>query len=155
MSQIKAGLVSVTNGSATVVGNADADWSDVVGGEIFTIQGSGVWFDVLSAAFVTDHWELTLATPYSGATAAGQAYAITTSFTPELSIPYPDRGDVETASIMKRAMLTVDSKITTISPGSFVALFGEDSQSATFTFGDNFTIVEGASPYPHAEITLN
>lgn len=155
MAQIKAGLVSVTNGSPTVVGDADADWSDVVGGEIFTIQGAGVWFDVLEANFVTDHWELTLATPYSGATAAAQAYAITTSFTPELGIPYPDRGDVETASIMKRAMGVVENKIVTISPGSFVALFGEDEVSATFTFGDNFTIVEGASPYPHAEITLN
>jgi hypothetical protein len=106
--QIKDGLVNVTNGNAVVVGNVDANWNDVVSGDIFTLQSSGVWYEISSRAFVTDHWELTLATTYTGATQTNQAYAVSKSFTPTYTIPYPERGDIETSSLLKRAMVKID-----------------------------------------------
>lgn len=109
--QIKDGLCSVTNGSPTVIGNVDADWNGVVSGDIFTLQGSGVWYQVSSRAFVTDHWELTLSSNYGGSTASGQSYAITKDFTTVHSFPVPNRGDVETASIVKRALNMIDGKL--------------------------------------------
>lgn len=157
MAQIKSGFASVTNGSATVIGDEDCDWSDVESGHIFSLQGSDNWYYVQSAQFVVDHWELTLAGQYEGDTAADQAYAITTSFSPGFNIPYPERGDVETASIVKRAILQIDSELGTLEardPGGIVILLDEDPQKATFIFGPEITVEEIAGTYPTVRITF-
>lgn len=114
MSQTALGTVSVTNGSATVVGDVTCNWASVVPGAIFTLSGSNVWYQVLIATFVGGtHWECTLTGVYTGTTAAAQAYVIHTSFTPVKGIPYPEQGDVQTASLFKRAMLTLEGFFTT------------------------------------------
>lgn len=105
MSQVTTGSVSVTSGSASIVGSG-TDWAtSVTAGSIFTIASSGVPY-VIGA--VADDTHATLTSVYAGSTASGQAYRITTSFTPTRGLPYPEHGDLDTATILKRAMLILD-----------------------------------------------
>lgn len=120
MSQYIDGTVTVTSGSAAVVGSGTLFSSHVTAGDIFTIVGSSVPYVVGS---VTDDTHLTLTANYAGTTASGASYAITTSFTPTLGLPYPEQQDLDTATIIKRAMLLIESllaavKVTT--PGDIV-----------------------------------
>lgn len=108
MTQVTAGTVSITNASATVTGSGTTWLSTINVGDVFTVIGDGVWYEV---AAVTSDGLVTLTAAYAGVTAAGVAYAITTSFTPVLSIPYPEQNDVETASLFRRAMLTVEAEL--------------------------------------------
>ena len=105
MSQYKAGTVAVTSGSASVVGTGTQWLANISTGSVFTIQGSKVPYVVGS---ITDDTHLTLASNYAGLSASGAAYVVQTSFTPALSLPYVEQGDIETATILKRAMLIID-----------------------------------------------
>lgn len=109
--QYKAGSVAVTNGSNVVTGTETAWLTEASVGDIFTIQGSGVWYQV--AAVLSDV-SLQLAAPYGGATASGQAYALTRDFTPNYGIPYPVKGDVDTAAIVARALAIIDAELARI-----------------------------------------
>lgn len=110
MSQTRSGTVTVTNGSPTVTGSG-TKWltgtPKVTAGSIFTVAGSGVPYIV--AADATSDTSITLTSNYGGVNASGQNYAITTSFTPNRDLPYPDFGDVDTPTTLKRAMLTLDT----------------------------------------------
>lgn len=68
----RTGTVAVTNGSATVTGTTTGWASQVLPGDLFTLDGTR-WAEVLSVASNTS---LTLATSWGGSTASGQAYAI-------------------------------------------------------------------------------
>lgn len=120
MSQIKLGLCSVTNGSATVVGDTSTDWSGVSSGNIFTVSGSNVWYQVNGSATHVGgtHWELTLTGVYTGPTATLNNYVIHSSFTPIHGLPYPEQGDVNTAAIVKRSMLLIDDLLGTVGGSS-------------------------------------
>ncbi len=107
MSQYKAGTVAVTNGSNVIVGTG-THWVGNVGtGHVFTVAGSGVPY--ILAAPPSDDTHATLASNYGGSSSSLLAYAITTSFTPNRNIPYPEFQDIDTATTLKRAMLTIDS----------------------------------------------
>lgn len=109
MSQYIAGTVAVTNGSAAVVGTGTLFAANVTAGDLFTVQGSSVPYVVGS---ITDDTHLTLTANYAGADDAAAAYAITTSFTPTLGIPYMEQQDLDTATIFKRAMLQIEALLT-------------------------------------------
>lgn len=106
MSQYRTGTVDVTNADATVTGNGTAFLSEVAAGDLFTVLGSNVVYEVAS---ITNDAELELTSTYAGANASNQEYAISRDFTSELSIPYPERGDVDTAGILRRAFTKVDT----------------------------------------------
>lgn len=106
MSQYIDGTVTVTSGSAAVVGSGTLFSSHVAAGDLFTIIGSSVPYVVGS---VTDDTHLTLTANYAGTTAAGASYAITTSFTPILGIAYMEQQDLDTATIFKRAILQMEA----------------------------------------------
>lgn len=112
MSQIKTGTCSVTNGSDTVIGDDDADWSEVNGGDLFKLDNTVGFYMVVDTvspvSSVSGFWELVLHTVYGQDTQAGATYSITRDFTPNLGLPYPTRGDVETASIISRALIKLD-----------------------------------------------
>lgn len=77
MAWYKTGTVSVTNGSAAVVG-VDTLWlTQAAAGDLFTLDGAK-FYEVLS---ITDNTHLTLASVYTGATLSAQAYAIIRNFT--------------------------------------------------------------------------
>lgn len=107
MAQYKTGTVSVTNGSPTVEGSGTTfTGGNVTAGDIFTVLGDNTWYEVAS---VTDADTLVLAANYAGTTASGAAYTITRDFTTNNGYPYPQKGDIETASLIKRAFVQIDA----------------------------------------------
>ena len=108
MSQYRTGTVQVTNGSTAVVGTGTAFLANVAAGQIFTVEGDNVWYEVAS---VSNDTHLALTANYGGTSGSSKAYAVATSFTPTLGLPYPEQGDVETASLFKRAMLYLEGFI--------------------------------------------
>lgn len=107
MSQYSAGTVTVTNGSAVVTGSGTS-WSSLSAGDLFSIKNSGVYYVVASVDSAT---QITLSSNYAGVTASGQLYTISTSFTPIFGIAYPEQGDIDTATILKRAISQLETLI--------------------------------------------
>src|SRR3546814_19425488 len=68
----KTGTVSVTNGSVNVVGAGTAFIENVLAGDAFRGPDDRVY----EVAAVVSATQLTLASNYGGATAAGQAYSL-------------------------------------------------------------------------------
>lgn len=138
MSQYRTGTVSVTQGSP-IVNGAGTAWINEVGpGDLFTTEGQ-VWYQVSG---VTSNGQMTLAAPWAGASASGQSYAITRDFTPNYGWPYPNKGDVETASIVKLALAAIDAKLAELgaAPGglggnSEVQADFNDNSQISFTLG--------------------
>jgi len=122
MAQYKTGSVSVTNGSAVVTGTGTLWVGEVAVGDIFTIVGSNAWYEVGS---VNSNTQITLTANYAGATITDSTYAISRDFTSNKNIPYPQKGDIETASLIKRAMSIIDTELST----------GFDSSNVTITGG--------------------
>jgi len=73
MAWYRAGTVSVTNGSTTVMGTGTAWVANVNVGEEFRLLGGSVGFEIVA---VVSDTQLTLATAYTGTTQGGQAYQI-------------------------------------------------------------------------------
>ncbi|MDE2097816.1 MAG: hypothetical protein KGL39_11255 [Patescibacteria group bacterium] len=105
MSQYTTGTVSVTQGSNEVVGLGTLFLSNIKQGGVFTIVGSTIPYVV---GQILDDTHFLLTSNYAGATAAEQSYIVQTSFTPNYNLPYPEQHDIETATIVKRAMLAID-----------------------------------------------
>ena len=141
MSQYKTGTVTVTNGSATVTGSGTSWSANVAAGDLFTIIGSSVPYIVGSVASDTS---LTLTSTYAGVTASAQSYAITTSFTPILGIPYMEQGDLDTATIYKRGMLVIEDFLNTT---SFVNLTITGNTTIGDAAGDTLTINAGTTTF--------
>ena len=105
MSQYNEGIASVIITDATVTNTGASLWlAEVTAGDLFTIVGSGVNYEVGS---VTSDTELELSAPYAGATGSF-AYVISRDFTPINNIPLINKGDIETATLYKRAMAIID-----------------------------------------------
>jgi len=109
LSQYQVGTVQLTNGSQAVVGTGTAFLANAHAGDILTVQGENAWYDIGS---VTNDTQITLVQPYVGTSGSGKVYVISSSFTPNAGLPYPEQNDVETASLFKRAMLYVESLFT-------------------------------------------
>ena len=107
MAQYKTGTVSVTNGSATVTGSGTGWSAEIAAGDLFTIVGDNAWYEVAS---VGSNTSITLSANYAGTTGSGKSYAISRDFTTRLALPYPQKGDIETASIIKRAFEQIDTE---------------------------------------------
>lgn len=105
--QYRPGTVSVENGSQTVTGDIQFFLANVEAGDIFIRVGDAVSYEV--AAVVSDT-ELTLASNYAGETAGGQEYVVHRDFTPVKGYPYVQKGDVETALILKRFAMMLDAE---------------------------------------------
>lgn len=100
------GTITVANGSPNVVGTGTKWVANVAAGQLLTVVGSGVTYQIAS---VTDDTHLVLASNYvviSGNT--DLSYTIIQGFTTGVGIPYPDIGDVQTATILKRSMIQID-----------------------------------------------
>ncbi|MBY0577711.1 MAG: hypothetical protein K2P57_01555 [Burkholderiales bacterium] len=119
MSQYRTGTVSLTSGSHAVVGTGTAFLANVPPYSLFTLTGSSAPYVV---GVVTDDTHLTLTTPYADATASGLSYAITTSFTPSLKLPYPDLSDIDAATISKQATIMLDSALNSTEVDNVAAL---------------------------------
>lgn len=119
--QYRDGSVSVINGSDVVIGNGTRWLSNVSIGDIFLVFG--VQETYLIASIISDT-EIVIDRDYSGDTAASISYAIARSFTPIKRYPYPEKSDVEVASILERTLKMVDQE-TRLS----FQIVGEDEES--------------------------
>ena len=111
MSQYSTGLSSVTNGSPTVTGTNTLWLANVTAGDSFTVAGDGVMYDVAS---VDSDTQITLSVAYQGVTAAGAIYAIARDFTSPDNFPELTTGDIETPTIITRAIRKIQSRFTGI-----------------------------------------
>ena len=111
MSQYSTGLSSVTNGSATVTGSGTLWLANVTAGDSFTVAGDGVMYDVAS---VDSDTQITLSVNYAGATASGVVYTIARDFTSPDSFPELTTGDIETPTIITRALRKIQSRFTAL-----------------------------------------
>lgn len=116
MAQYRAGKASVTNGSATVSGSGTFWLANISQGDAFTVAGSNVIYDVAS---VQSDTQLTLSTPYSGTSVTDATYAITRDFTSPDNFPELVSGDIETPTILTRAIRKIQQKFNTISDIGF------------------------------------
>ena len=105
MSQYQTGTITASNGSAIITGVSTAFLTNISPGDIFARVGDNVWYEVGS---VDSNLQITLTSNYLGVSGSGLYYAITRDFTPNLNLPYPMTGDIETAAIIKRALLDID-----------------------------------------------
>lgn len=105
MSQYINGTVSVTNASVTVTGSGTVWLTEVAAGDLFVVTANSVVYEVATVASDTS---LTLTAPYAGTTASGQSYIIARDFTPLNNIPIINKGDLETAALIKRALMIID-----------------------------------------------
>jgi len=127
MAQYKTGSVTVTNGSQTVTGLGTLWSSEVSSGDIFTVVGENAWYEVGS---VDSDTQITLSASYAGTSASGAAYAITRDFTTNYGWPYPQKGDIETASLIKRAFEDIDAKLVLTNTDGDVTVAGDITLSA-------------------------
>ena len=111
MSQYSTGTATVTNGSATVTGTNTLWLANVSAGDSFTVAGDGVMYDVAS---VDSDTQITLSVAYAGVTAAGVVYTIARDFTSPDSFPELTTGDIETPTIITRALRKIQSRFTGI-----------------------------------------
>lgn len=105
MSQYRTGLVNVTNGSAAVEGIGTAWLTEVRAGDLFVVQGYPTVYEVAAVSSDTD---LVLTAPFNNGTLTSRPYGIYRDFTPELSIPYAQPGDIEALAIQRRAMAEIE-----------------------------------------------
>jgi hypothetical protein len=110
MSQYSTGTATVTNGSATVTGTNTLWLANVTAGDSFTVAGDGVMYDVAS---VDSDTQVTLSVAYSGVTASGVVYTIARDFTSPDNFPELTTGDIETPTIITRALRKIQSKFNT------------------------------------------
>lgn len=111
MSQYRTGTVSVTNGSASVTGVGTDFAANAVVGNLFTIQGENVWYEVLSAPSAGT---LTLKTPYVGTTKATREFILLRDFTPNLKLPYLTYGDIQSQNVIQLALAQIDATLTSL-----------------------------------------
>jgi hypothetical protein len=109
-------------------------WSgEIAAGDLFTIVGDNAWYEVAS---VGSNTSITLSANYAGTTGSGKSYAISRDFTTRLALPYPQKGDIETASIIKRAFEQIDTE-TNIATANYSAT---SAPTANDDSGDGYSI---------------
>jgi hypothetical protein len=110
MAQYSAGTAAVTNGSQDVDFSGGADVHTYMSpGDIFTVQGSNIWYQIGSVHPTLQR--VTLTANYAGSTNASVGYAVTRDFSTNYGFPIPAQGDLETASIVARAIVMIDAKM--------------------------------------------
>jgi hypothetical protein len=134
--QYRTGTVQVSNNNATVTGTGTAWLANAAVGQIFTIPGDNVWYEIGAIASDT---AMTLAANYQGTSGSGRNYAISQAFTPNAGIAYPEQGDIETASLFKRAVLALEQLLTgitarSVAGGVDVTLTAAETRAAVLRF---------------------
>ena len=119
MAQITRGLINVTNGSATVAGDADALFSTgvpaVAIGDLVKVDGETVFYEVQS---IDSDIQITLTSNYGGSTNTGLTYTITQDFYTNLKMIQINKGDKELAEILDRNFGLLDNNFPQSAPAS-------------------------------------
>lgn len=123
MAQYKLGKASATAGSEVVTGVGTAWLSNVSAGDAFTIAGTSVIYDVAS---VQSDVQLSLSAPYSGSSVSETTYAITRDFTSPDNFPELYSGDIETPTILTRAIRKIQQRFNSGGTGTTTPPTGDE-----------------------------
>jgi len=150
--QYKTGTVT-TDGTSTIEGSGTT-WTggNVSAGDIFTVVGDNAWYEVAS---VTDADTLVLTSAYAGANVSGATYAISRDFTSRLSLPYPQKGDIETASLIKRAFAQIDTNVAKANTSATTAPTTGDDTDDGYAVGSWWTDVTADEVYACVDATAS
>lgn len=128
MGQYKTGTVSVTKDSAVITGVGTKFLTNIAIGQIFSLQGSWVGYEIAS---ITSDTQFTLSTPYAGDDADDQFYLIVNDYTANYNLPLPNYGDVDIAYIFRRAVVKVDEMAAqTLAAAEAAAVSAADSEAS-------------------------
>ena len=144
-----AGTLVTTDGTAVIVGT-DTLWVTsplVAAGNLFTIEG--INYEIGS---VDTELQLTLTSAFAGPDASGQTYTISSSFTPNQNLPYPTKGDVETAALMKNALHKIDTIIADDADGVLGPASAVDNNIPLFDGTTGKLIKDGGKALPTTDI---
>lgn len=103
--QITSGLVTLTNGSSLVQGNASVDWTQVEPNSLFIVNGKVFTINTVDAGAK----QLQISPSWTDATVADIAYVVARDFTPNAGLPLLNAGDLEAAALFSRAMRILDT----------------------------------------------
>ncbi len=119
MAQYKTGTATVTNGSAVITGiGTEFQTNAITPGHRWARSGDNVTYTIAS---VDSETQITLNTPYQGATGASQVYTIGKDVTVFQSYPLIFSGDIETAAFISFTFQKIDEDINRSLDGEFVA----------------------------------
>lgn len=121
MASYSTGTVSVTNGSAVVTGSGTLFLANVAAGNAFTVVSSGIVYDIAS---VDSNTQVTLSAPYQGTTDSGLSYTIHTAFTSPDQFPLLKQGDIETATIISRAINKIQQRFNLVGDAAAISSAG-------------------------------
>ena len=124
-------MVTCVSIGPIIVGSGTEWLSHVVPGDLFGLASNTVTYVV---GTVESNTRLVLTQPYLGITESGAAYGITRDFTPINEIPYPNQGDIQTASIVQRALLKIDGLINLL--GEAFTIRGDWLTSTAYSVND-------------------
>lgn len=143
MAQYFTGTVDVTNGSPTVVGN-DTFWlNNIFAGNDITIASTGITYQI---ANVISNTELVLTSPYQGTTSSEENYTIQRDYTSPDNFPLIAQGDIETATILSRAINRIQQRFNLAADAAAILAAGIYPNTAAglsaTTDGDYFFVVD-------------
>ncbi len=109
MAQYIDGTVTLTSGSATVVGGSTDFWtaSNVQVGDLFKKYNENAFYSVTG---VTSATNFTISPVYAGNNASSVDYLITRDFTTNLNMPEMSFGDLDFQDIYTRAIRIIDTQ---------------------------------------------
>ena len=148
--------VTVTNGSATVTssGATDTDFvtAGVAAGDIFTVVGDNAWYSVASRDSAT---QITLAANYAQATITSASFAISMGFTTRNGYPYPEKGDIETHSLIQRAFEQIDSDTSKLNISATIAPTVNDDSDDDYSVGSKWIDITADEAYICVDATAS
>jgi hypothetical protein len=155
---IDSTTVAVTNGQNRVIASATANWAGVSTGDIFTLVGSILYYQVANVYepghagnTTSDRWELVIVGVINEASNAAAAYVIAVDFTPILNLWDPQLRDTQIQQLLKRNFWILDNQIGQIG-GSFQkatigAAGNTNSNQAKAIHSIRLTIQTGSGAY--------
>jgi hypothetical protein len=113
MASYKDGTISVISNSDIVEGIATKFLTNVTIGEYFIIFGALSVYRIISVIDDT-HIKLDkIVTGKAGNIISGLSYRISSDFTPILGLPIPTSHDVDSSSVINRALTIIDRELPT------------------------------------------
>ncbi len=138
--QYRTGTVKVMSGEAAVEGSGTLWAANVEAADLFKMRNESVIYQV---GTVTDNTHISLSTLYNGTTRSGEQYQITRDFTPNLTLPEVNPGDLDWPDNVTRSLRIIDAYIVqTIMSGEVApVLSGETGTKGEMRFDNSYLYI--------------